>query len=138
MSAIKDTLEAMTHDERIEFLNNSAYRCADEGYSIPLTDEELDDVKVRITRLNIKKQELDDEKQLFMERHKQQMKPVEQELEELVREARSSERKEFGRVWYIPSHSEGVTYKVAEGEVIGSRPITKEEKQLTIRMSEAV
>lgn len=138
MSAIKDTLEGMTPEQRIEFLNNAAYRCSDENYSMPLTDSELEDVKVRITRLNIRKQELEDEKQLFTEKYKQQMKPVEAELEELVREARSSERKEFGMVWYVPSHSEGVTYKTAEGEIIGSRPITKEEKQLTIRMSEAV
>lgn len=124
----------MTDAQRVEYLNSIASKVSEETYNVPLTDDELEDVKTRIARLSISAQELNDEKEAFNASFKERMKPIEQELDSLVRDARFCERTSYGKVWYVVSHSEGLTYKVSEGQILSSRPMTRDEKQMTIQM----
>lgn len=42
-------LDNMGHNERIEYLNDTAHSVKEEEYRAPLTGEELDEVKSRVT-----------------------------------------------------------------------------------------
>jgi len=128
-------LDSMGHNERIEWLNDNAHAVKEEEYRAPLAGDELDEVKGKITHLSVRMQELEDEKKQFMEDWKAQAKAVSEPLQESICEARNAERIGFGKVWYMPDVDARITYKVADGVVIGQRPIRSEELQgrLTIR-----
>lgn len=125
---LQQQLDGMSPDERLEFLDLHAHTVKEEEYRAPLSDDELEEVKTRVTRLAIQIQELEDKKQRFMDEFKLEMKPLEAEHEEIVREARTQERVGFGKVWTMPDTESKTTFKVAEGNVItSSRPSYKEE-----------
>lgn len=122
-------LDSMGHNERIEWLNDNAHAVKEEEYRAPLTGDELDEVKGKVTHLSVRMQELEDEKKQFMDEWKLKAKSVAEPLQECIREARNGERIGFGKVWYMPDVDARMTYKVAEGAVIGQRPIRNEELQ---------
>lgn len=125
---IQERLDAMSHGERIEFLDNNAHRIKECEYQAPLSDEDLDEVKGHITVLSCKKQELEDEKQRFMDEWKAKMKMVEDPLSELVSEARLRKRTEFGKVWDVVDRESGLLYRVAEGNlIVDTRKADKDE-----------
>lgn len=64
-----------------------------------------------------------------MDEWKLKSKSVLEPLQESIREARNGERVGFGKVWYMPDVVSRMTYKVADGVVIGQRPIRSEELQ---------
>lgn len=125
---IQEHLEILSPSERLEFLDNNAHRVKECEYFAPLSEEDLDEVKNHITVLSCKYQELEDEKQRFMDEWKVKAKAVEEPLEELVREARSRKRAEFGKVWDVVDRTSGILYRVAEGNlIIDSRKADSEE-----------
>lgn len=122
-------LDGMGHNERIEWLDAHAHAVREEEYRAPLSSEELDEVKARVTQLAVRLQEIEDRKKLLMDEIKAELKMVQEPLQEAVREARNCERVGFGKVWYLPNAAAKTTYKVADGVVIGQRPIRSEELQ---------
>jgi len=128
-------LDSMGHNERIEWLNDNSHSVKEEEYRAPLTGEELDEVKARVTLLSVQLQEIEDRKKLLMDEIKAELKMVQEPLQEAVREARNGERIGFGKVWYMPDVAAKVTYKVADGTVIGQRPIRSEELQGRLTVS---
>ena len=125
---LQDTLDGMTQNERIEWLESHAFSVKEEPYHASLTAEELDEVKDFITLKSVRLQELEDKKKTFMDELNEELKPLKERLENAIREARLSERDAFGKVYYVPNREEGVTYKITEGNlIIGTRPIRKEE-----------
>jgi len=127
---LQDTLDAMGHNERINFLELHAHGIKEEEYRAPLSEEEVDEVKSQTTLLACKMQEVEDKKKRFMDELNAEYKPMKEKFNEVVAEARSRERVSFGKVYYLPNIEEQVTYKVTEGNVIiGSRPIRREEME---------
>jgi len=122
-----------TPEQAINELENMADFIKEETYEAPLTEEELDDVKTRVTRLNINKQKLEDEKKEFMDKHNAEMKPLKADLEMMVREARSGHRQTKGKVYYIADQEAGIMkMAVEDGLIIGTRPLKAEERDTTI------
>lgn len=114
-------------------LERIADKIAEEEYEAPLTDEEVDEVKTRVTRLSINKQKLEDEKKQFADKWNAEMKPIKADLDILVREARSGHRVTTGKVFYIADQDAGVMTKVVEdGVIIGTRPLRADERDTTI------
>jgi hypothetical protein len=121
-------LDGLSEKERLEWLDLHAHAVKEEEYRAPLSDEELDEVKDRVTRYAIEMQVLEDEKKAFMDEWKERMKPISEANEEVVREARSKERVGFGKVWYVVNTEAKTTLKVTEGNlIISSRASLKEE-----------
>jgi hypothetical protein len=132
-TSLQGILNSLSHNERLDWLETNAFSVKDEEYHAPLSAEELDEVKGFITQQNIKLQELEDKKNRFMEELNAELKPAKEKLEVAVREARSNERQGFGKVYYVPNHEEGITYKVTEGNlIVGSRPMRSEERQMNL------
>jgi hypothetical protein len=126
--ALQASLDSMSPKDRLEFLDLHAHSIKEEGYRAPLSDEELDEMKTVVTRLAIQIQELEDQKQAFMDELKLKMRPVEESYESVVREVRTQERIGFGKVWYMADTDSKTTFKVTEGNlIVGSRPSHKEE-----------
>lgn len=125
---LQDQLDSMSNGQRLDWLDANAHSVQEEEYRAPLTIEEIEDVKAKITKLASKKQELEDKKKAFMDELNVELKPIVADLEEYVREARQGERNGRGKVWYLPDVDAKITFKVAEGNVVvGSRPIRREE-----------
>lgn len=125
---IQERLDAMSHGERLEFLDSNAHRVKECEYQAPLSDEDLDEVKGQITVLCCKLQELNDEKDRFMADWKARAKMVDDPLQELVSEARLRKRKEFGKVWDVVDRESGMLYRVAEGNlIVDTRKADKDE-----------
>lgn len=122
-------LDGLGQNQKIDWLDAHAHSVKEEEYRAPLSGEELDEVKGRVTQLSVRLQEIEDRKKAFMDEIKAELKAVQEPLQEAVREARSGERIGFGKVWYVPDPAAKTTYKVAEGVVIGQRPIRSEELQ---------
>jgi len=118
--AFQEILDSATPNERIDFLDAHAFRVKECEYRAPLTDDEIGEVKDFVTRLSIKAQELEDEKQRFMDDWKVRSKAVEEPLEEAIREARTRERVGFGKVWDMVDHNSKTLYRIAEGNLIVS------------------
>ena len=136
-NSLQDTLDGMSQNERINFLNTNSHRVKEREYLAPLSEEDLDEVKNQVTILSCKYQELEDEKQRFMDEWKVKAKAVEDPLEELVREARSRKRAEFGKVWDYVDRESGILYSVAEGNlIIDTRKADSEELAPRIHFSE--
>lgn len=132
-NSIQGILDGLTQNGRIEWLEANSFSVKEEEYHAPLTAEELDEVKGFITQQNIKLQELEDKKKRFMEELNAELKPAKEKLELAVREARTNERQGFGKVYYVPNHEEGITYKITEGNlVVGTRPMRSEERQMNL------
>ena len=126
--SLQERLDELSHAERLEFLDLHAHSIKEESYRAPLSDEELDEMKTIVTRLAMQIQELEDQKQVFMDELKLKMKPVEESYENVVREVRTQERLGYGRVWYMADTDSKTTFKVTEGNlIVGSRPSHKEE-----------
>lgn len=125
---LQNELDSMPHGQRLDWLDANAFSVSEEEYRAPLTSEEIDEVKAKVTKLASKKQELEDRKKAFMDELNAELKPIVADLEVSVREARQGERNGRGKVWYLPDVDSKITFKVAEGNVIvGSRPIRREE-----------
>lgn len=125
---LQETLDAMTHGQRLEWLDANAHRVDEEEYRAPLTPEELDDVKGKVTLLASKLQALEDKKKAFMDELNMELKPMKADFEVAVREARQEERLARGKVWTLPDADSKTTFRVAEGNVIiHVRPIRREE-----------
>jgi hypothetical protein len=132
-NSIQGILDGLTQNGRIEWLEANSFSVKEEDFSAPLSEEELDEVKGFITQQNIKLQELEDKKKRFMEELNAELKPAKERLELAVREARTNERQGFGKVYYVPNHEEGITYKVTEGNlVVGTHVMRPEEKQFNL------
>ena len=133
-TSLQEILDGMSHNERLEWIRSNAISIQkNEEYRAPLSEEEIDEVKTRITKLNMELQKLEDEKNEFMSEHKAKVKPEKEALDLAVREARSNERVSRGDVFYVPMHELGRTYKVVEGGlIVGSRPMLAEERQLNL------
>ena len=125
---LQETLDAMTHGQRLEWLDANAHAVTEEEYRAPLTPEELDEVKGRVTTLASRLQALEDKKKAFMDELNTELKPMKADFEIAVREARQEERLARGKVWTLPDADSKTTFRVAEGNVIiQSRPIRREE-----------
>lgn len=125
---LQERLDGMTDNQRIEFLEANAYAVKEVEYRAPLTEEELGEVKDFISRAAIKLQELEDEKERFMQEWKEKVKQVEPVFDNAVREARQMERIGRGRVYDMVDSDSKTVYRVAEGNlIVGTRPATKEE-----------
>lgn len=122
-------LDSMGHNERIEWLDAHAHVVKEEEYRAPLAGDELDEVKGKITWLSVRLQELEDEKKKVMDDLKKRFKEVSEPLKKAVIEAKDGERVGFGKVWYLPDPAAKTTYKIADGVIIGQRPIRSEELQ---------
>lgn len=125
---IQIQLDGMGDNERLDFLDVHAHSVKEEEYRAPLSEDELGEVKGKVTKLSVKHQELLDKKKQFMDELNEELKPLKEDLEETIREARSGERVSFGKVWYVPNADAKTTFKIVEGNVIvGSRAIRREE-----------
>jgi hypothetical protein len=133
-TSLQEILDGMSHNERLEWIEANAYSIKqNEEYRAPLSEEEINDVKSLITKLNIEIQELEDEKKDFMDAFRPRLKSANERREIAVREARLNERVGKGTVYYVPMHELGMTYKVVEGGfIVGSRPMQSEERQMNL------
>lgn len=126
--SLQASLDNMSPSERLEFLDLHANSIKEERYTAPLSEEELDEMKAIVTRLAVQIQELEDQKQVFMDELKMKMKPLEETYENVVREVRTQGRIGYGKVWYMADIDSKTTFKVTEGNlIVGGRPSHKEE-----------
>jgi len=120
----------LEHNDRIEKMDVVAFKTAMEDYDAPLTKEELDEVKDRITDKSIEMARLNAEKKAFMDKWNEKAKPVKSDLSVAVEEARVGVRREHGKVWYMDDQDAGVMRRVVEdGVVLDERPLRRDERQ---------
>lgn len=120
----------LEQNDRIEKMDVIAFKTAMEDYDAPLTKDELDEVKNRITDKSIEMARLNAEKKEFMDKWNEKAKPVKSDLAVAVEEARAGVRREHGKVWYIDDQVAGTMSRVVEdGVVLDTRPLRRDERQ---------
>ena len=123
----------MEHNERIHAMDSKAHHTAVEDYEAPLTPEEIDAVKDRVTALAGSIQLLEDKKKELVAELTGQIKPKKEEFANIVRESRSGMRTENGKVWYMDDQKKGTMERVTEeGIVLSTRPLRRDERDTSI------
>jgi hypothetical protein len=98
-----------------------------------LSDDELTEIKDEIASLSVKIQKLEEDKKALLEEYSGSIKPLRLELAQLVKKARSGYVESIYTCYLVPNHIDGImSYYSEEGEVLEERPLTREERQLTI------
>ncbi len=127
------SLEGMTPDEVLEFLENHATRVDETEYMMPLSEQELEAIKLRVYEATEKKIDLDEQYKAVREEFNEKAKELKEFIEDRVSEVRIKARRQFGRLYRIVDRGSKTAYDVnSDGVIIGKGGLTDNDKQLVI------
>lgn len=116
--------------ERLLLLQQNSDKIEETTYYKPLTQDELDVRRERLTDNAIKLSEYEDEKKEIMADFKSKSDPLAKENKMLLTEVKTRQAEVKGNLYHLANHDEGMmeTYD-GNGELISSRRLRPEEKQ---------
>lgn len=118
---IKDNLQAM------------AYSIEETSYYVPLTQEDLDIRREKLTDNFIKFSELDTELKSIAKDFKARQKPLQEENQTLMQCIKMKSEEKEGVLYHVDDQEEGVMNSYDEsGALISSRRLRPDEKQSSI------
>lgn len=118
---IKDNLQAM------------AYSIEETSYYVPLSQEDLDVRREKLTDNFIRFSELDSEMRATAKDFKAKQKPLQEENQELMQCIKMKSEKKDGVLYHVDDQDEGVMNSYDElGTLISSRRLRPDEKQSSI------
>lgn len=123
----------MPTEEIKEFLENHATRVDETEFMMPLSEEELEAIKLRVYEATEKKIDLDEQYKSVREEFNEKAKELKEFIEDRVSEVRIKARRQFGRLYRIVDTENKTVYEVsADGVIISKGEITEQDKQLVI------
>jgi hypothetical protein len=129
----RNLIESSSLETRIQILKDNAERIENISYLKQLNDEDLALLKTELAVDSIQLAKLDEAKKEFLVDHKAKVKPLKQQLAIALHKIRTKCEEQEAEAFLVANQEEGIMeYFSAEGELIHSRELTQEEKQLRI------
>lgn len=128
----------MLEEKRAQNLEALSEGAEEKDYSVFLTPEELAERKSRFTSLAITEAKLNDKKKEFLDKIKMEMKPIQTEKAGLLDVIKSGTIRETGICYkMVDQESKMVGYYNKRGQLVEQRPMTMDDRQMTIKMASA-
>ena len=128
----------MPEEKRAQNLEALSEGAEEKDYSVFLTPEELAERKSRFTSLAITEAKLNDKKKEFLDEIKMEMKPIQTEKAGLLDQIKSGTIRETGICYkMVDQESKMVGYYNKRGQLVEQRPMTMDDRQMTIKMASA-
>jgi len=126
-------MEHLPLHQRQQVMEEQADRVEETTYFKPLTPEELDLKRERLTDNAIKLSEIEDEKKETMKEFKDRTDPLVLENRMIMMDVKRKSQEVQGRIYHIANYDDGTmeTYDY-NGEFISSRRLRPDEKQKNI------
>lgn len=126
-------LKDLPHSERMLVLDE-ATKIEEGRYFQPLTEVEMDYYRRQLTDHSILKSQVEHEFKLVKEEYKEKLKPHENAVSEAIEALKTKQVEKTGRLYILSDYEAKIIHKVdINGNVIQSRPMLPEERQLTMR-----
>jgi hypothetical protein len=130
-------LDGLTPEEVREFLEDHAARVDETEYMMPLSEEELENIKLRVYEATEQKLDLEEQYKGVREEFNEKTKALKEFIEDRVSEVRMKARREFGRLYRIVDTANKKAYDVnSDGVIISSGELKDSDKQLVINQGE--
>lgn len=128
-------MQEVSPAERVEALQKLASKMEMCTYSRQLTEEEITALEKNHVRKSIDVNRMKDEKKENAQQYKAKIDAVETDLKKMLDEINVQKREVKGTLYHIPNHKDGKMLMYdANGELIDSRPLKAEEKQLRLEI----
>lgn len=125
--------EGLSRKEKLEMLDSMASKVEETTYYVPLTQDDLDQRREKLTDNFIKLSDLEAEKKEFIDEIKAKAKPYNEENTGLMQEVRMKSKKVDGLLYHIDDQDAGMMHTYTEdGQLHASRRLRPDEKQSTI------
>lgn len=125
--------ENLTKDEILDNLEGEAIEIIEDTYLKPFTDEELGATKSLFADISREISFKKDEIKRLTDPLKESIKPLEQDAKEYLKQIKSGGVETRGRVFLIADYENRIVIKYdEEGRIVGTRPFSHKERQLTI------
>ena len=120
-------------NERIQLLEDNAYKTLEKSYQKPFEKEEIVIFKNSLSEVMIKMKEIEDDFKLIKEAHNLKMKPLKDNIRELLENIKYKCRSVNEIVYMFDYQDENImAIYNADGDLIEQRPMLPEEKQMRI------
>jgi hypothetical protein len=130
-------LDGLTPEKVREFLEDHAARVDETEYMMPLSEEELENIKLRVYEATEQKLDLEEQYKGVREEFNEKTKALKEFIEDRVSEVRMKARREFGRLYRIVDTANKKAYDVnSDGVIISSGELKDSDKQLVINQGE--
>jgi hypothetical protein len=130
-------LDGLTPEEVREFLEDHAARVDETEYMIPLSEEELENIKLRVYEATEQKLDLEEQYKGVREEFNEKTKALKEFIEDRVSEVRMKARRQFGRLYRIVDTANKKAYDInSDGVIISSGELKDSDKQLVINQGE--
>ncbi len=131
-----EALSKLPKEEIFANLESVAAKIEERSYTKNLTEEELDERKNEYSQIGIKLSELNAKKKEVMEQFKNKMKEPQARSAELIEAIKYKSEQRYGALFLIDDQENGVMNIFdTNGICVESRPLTREERQLTLRIA---
>lgn len=123
-----------TPKQRLEALESDASFIEEGAYYKPLTEEEITERQVLVSKTCIELFDLEEEKKLEMKKFKIQIDPLKEKNNAMLTEIRSGQKKTHGKQFHMMNSDNNMMEIFDEaGDLIHSRRLTPKEKQTNLR-----
>jgi hypothetical protein len=125
--------EYQDQDARVRFLKDNCDEVVEKGYTRRFTTEELSQKKTELSEVAIEINEVELEKKHAMQMFKEQLKPLQENMTELLDQIKA--KSEFVRdqcFKFLDHENRTVGFYSKEGDLIEERPMYTQELQSTI------
>jgi len=130
--------QELPEEKRAQNLEALSEGAEEKDYSVFLTPEELAERKSRFTSLAITEAKMNDKKKEFMDEIKMEMKPIQTEKAGLLDQIKSGTIRETGICYkMVDQVNKMVGYYNKRGQLVEQRPMTMDDRQMTIKMASA-
>lgn len=131
-------LKGMSKEEINDNLEAVCRKAEESSYTKNLTKEELVERREEYSTIGIKLSEIATQKKEAADRFKLLEKEPKSRAKELVESIKYKSEQRFGKLFSVDDQEEGVMYIFdTEGMCIDFRPLTRDEKQLTMKLSKS-
>jgi hypothetical protein len=123
----------MEPKQRLQLLKDTADKIEETKYQKPLSQDDMDLRREKLTENCIRLSELEDEKKEAMAEFKEKMQPMVVENKLLLTEVKTKQQTVFGQLFHLANHESGFmeTYD-EDGLLVGTRRLRPDERQGSI------
>lgn len=130
-------LKDLSQADRRAVLDSEAATITEQDYMRPLADEELAALKSDLAQACVQKGFIDNEFSDVKADFKARLKPINSSINTAIMCLTSRMKNEQGKVYMVPDHDHNMMHSVTEqGDVLNSRPMRPEERQLRLSHGE--
>lgn len=127
-----------SRESRIQILKNTADKIEPDSYYKRLTEEEIQEEQRQFTDNAIEIGKFDRDLKEAKDNHKAKVKPLKSNMAINLHHIKTEMREVHEDLYLISDQVEGTMgYYSGDGELIKTRPLTREERQLSIKFKQA-